>query len=698
MTDDELRALAVKMLKHAAADDAVASVLATAPIVRGEPKVEPIVTAEERALLNMLGGVTAGAMESRVVSLASQGCSCGCGCGCGCGDGDGDGDGGDDDGDDDDGEGDEGEANASGGEDSDSAAAADAAAAAADAAAADAESAAAEAAGASMSASMAADNAAAADAESAAAEAAGASMSAATASAAETAGDPSTTENAADAPSENAVNATATFSSWSAMAEALGFTEAAPTESKGFSSLGIADESNLSQSTKDAMEAADKAESDPGISAASYGALANQNAEADATLNAVSAGLDATAADQGNGGSGLSSVGSVLGELFGVGSAKAGELGWMGWEGPAKTYSPVVQAPQFVAPPPFTTEAPGVPADMIGPTQAAKDMVADQAKADQAKADQAKADQDKADQAKADQDKADQAKADQAKADQDKADEAKAKEDEAKAQLTFDLPTITTPEEVVTEEDPGPVSDLGRLDNEKASPLTDAERDALAQQQLAEAKAAEDPLDNEKASPLTDQQRADLAQQQLTDASKQESQNVQDGLSKDSLDALAAQNEQASQTLAAISAGLDANATQTTTSTGASTTTDTGASTGDTGSGNTDTLPIGDGTNTLPGGGDSTTTTTPSGFYYGFYNTSPVLKARVAPSDYALSPVTGAAASAPDTGFYPFAFPTTARTPPAQMAYTAPTPPTVAAATPAESTIQDVYPLFDTKL
>jgi len=96
MTDDELRALAVKMLKHAAANDAVAGVLATAPVVRGEPKPEPIVTAEERALLNMLGGVTAGAMECTVISLASQGCGCGCGCGGGGGDGGGgDGGGGD---------------------------------------------------------------------------------------------------------------------------------------------------------------------------------------------------------------------------------------------------------------------------------------------------------------------------------------------------------------------------------------------------------------------------------------------------------------------------------------------------------------------------------------------------------------------------------------------------------------------------
>lgn len=89
---------------------------------------------------------------------------------------------------------------------------------------------------------------------------------------------------------------------------------------QGLSGISVDNLSNLSQATLDALANTQ----DPGISAASYGALANQNAEADATLNAVNAGLDATAADQGGGA--LSSIGSALGELFGVGSAKAGEF------------------------------------------------------------------------------------------------------------------------------------------------------------------------------------------------------------------------------------------------------------------------------------------------------------------------------------------------------------------------------------
>jgi len=87
MNDHDLRALAAKLLKHyVVEDEAVAKIVETKALERGEPKVVPLITAEERALLNMLGGPMAGAMECRVVSLAAQGCGCGCGCGCGDGD------------------------------------------------------------------------------------------------------------------------------------------------------------------------------------------------------------------------------------------------------------------------------------------------------------------------------------------------------------------------------------------------------------------------------------------------------------------------------------------------------------------------------------------------------------------------------------------------------------------------------------
>ena len=91
MTDEDLRILAAKMLKHFATTETVAKVFDSATLDRGEPREEPVLSAEERKLLDLLGGPAASLMEGKVMSLASQGCSCGCGCGCGCGDGDDDG-------------------------------------------------------------------------------------------------------------------------------------------------------------------------------------------------------------------------------------------------------------------------------------------------------------------------------------------------------------------------------------------------------------------------------------------------------------------------------------------------------------------------------------------------------------------------------------------------------------------------------
>jgi hypothetical protein len=110
MNDNDLRALAAKLLKHYVADDnpVAKALVAQMPLDRAPARVIPLITAEERALLDQLGGAWASIHEGKTVALIAQGCG---------GDGDGDGDGDDDDGDDDDGD-----------DDADSAAAAAAAA------------------------------------------------------------------------------------------------------------------------------------------------------------------------------------------------------------------------------------------------------------------------------------------------------------------------------------------------------------------------------------------------------------------------------------------------------------------------------------------------------------------------------------------------------------------------------------------
>jgi acyl dehydratase len=84
------------------------------------------------------------------------------------------------------------------------------------------------------------------------------------------------------------------------------------------------DPGQMSQSMQDALAAASAPTTDPGISAATYGALADQNAQAAATMDAVSAGLDANAAGQGTGETATSGFG--IGDLLGISSAKAGEF------------------------------------------------------------------------------------------------------------------------------------------------------------------------------------------------------------------------------------------------------------------------------------------------------------------------------------------------------------------------------------
>jgi hypothetical protein len=120
MTD--LRFLAAKILKHYAGSDdkalagLVDALVAKSPLDRGTEGLAPVVSAEERNLLNLLGGYMAEANERTPLALTAQGCGDdGGGGGDGGGDGgDGGDDGGDDDGDDDgeggDGDGEGGEA------------------------------------------------------------------------------------------------------------------------------------------------------------------------------------------------------------------------------------------------------------------------------------------------------------------------------------------------------------------------------------------------------------------------------------------------------------------------------------------------------------------------------------------------------------------------------------------------------------
>lgn len=292
MNDKDLRALAAKLLKHyVVKDEAVAKLVEAKAPERGAPKVVPLVTLEERALLNMLGGPMAGAMEKRVISLAAQGCGCGCGCG---GDGDGDGDG------------DEGSSS------SDSSAA-DAAAAAAGATG-DLGDATGEAAAAAtgVAGDLGAAAASAADAAAAAAGATGASASS----------DSSAGLSAGEA------------AGWGSLGDSLGAEGLAGLSglADGLDGLdtgmvGLTNDSLTAMSPDELAAFMNAPQVDPGISPSAYSSLASQNEALSDTLDAVNAGLDANAAAQSSagtlGGLGSLGIGSALGELFGITSAQA---------------------------------------------------------------------------------------------------------------------------------------------------------------------------------------------------------------------------------------------------------------------------------------------------------------------------------------------------------------------------------------
>ena len=80
MNDNDLRALAAKLLKHYVADQnpVAEALVAQIPLNRLPAKVIPLITAEQRALLDMLGGEWADVHEGKNVALIAQGCG-GCG-------------------------------------------------------------------------------------------------------------------------------------------------------------------------------------------------------------------------------------------------------------------------------------------------------------------------------------------------------------------------------------------------------------------------------------------------------------------------------------------------------------------------------------------------------------------------------------------------------------------------------------------
>jgi hypothetical protein len=310
MNDHDLRALATALLKrYGAEEEGVSKIFDTIKIDRGVFVPLPEITEEERALLNMLGGRKANELEGKRGSLASRGCNCNCNCNCGSCSGD------DDDDDDDDSS--ESADAASAAADAASADAADAAAAAADAAAAAAESQSAE--DAAAAGSLAADAAAAADAADAAAAAA---------AAAQTAGDPSISAEAATTAEENATTSEKgeVADSFGSLLGSISDNPDAPSAGAtpasgslaglGLSGLSVGDLSTMSpemqaalaEALSNAPEEGDLVSDNPDIgdpyslSQQTLDSIAAQNADLDAALSDINAGLNATALDSNYGG------------------------------------------------------------------------------------------------------------------------------------------------------------------------------------------------------------------------------------------------------------------------------------------------------------------------------------------------------------------------------------------------------------
>jgi hypothetical protein len=197
-------------------------------------------------------------------------------------------------------------------------------------------------------------------------------------------------------------------------------------------------------------------------------------------------------------------------------------------------------------------------------------------------------------------------------------------------------------------------------------------------------------LEDETVSPLTDAEREALAKEQWDAANP-------DKVSQKTLDALDEQNQQALLTVMNIQQALDNNlnptavASNTGTTSNSGTTSNPGGENPDLGGGgsgsDSGTGGSGDGgTNVIPAAVNVTppvtgSTTNPSGFYYGFYDTSSLKKSARTPSSYISSPTAAAVPGPSPTDFSQFAFPTQPNPVPQPTA---------------QPSVQNVYPLFDT--
>ena len=286
MNDNDLRALAAKLLKHYVADQnpVAEALVAQIPLNRLPAKVIPLITAEQRTLLDMLGGQWADIHEGKNVALIAQGCGGGDGGGDG-GGGGGGGGGGSDGG----GSGGGGEGGGSGGD---------------------------------AGSGAGADGAGQGDDSSSSSDSAQGQSDAQ-----DTSNSPDSTQESQnpDAPSTNAQNASAQFSSFADMMAALNQNAPDVSISEAPNAL-TTDAPNLATMTD--QELSDYVNSinaapDPGVSAASLSSLAAQNAQENAALDAVSNGLNANATSQGT----LGAIGSALSDAFSMSQANAAPAG-----------------------------------------------------------------------------------------------------------------------------------------------------------------------------------------------------------------------------------------------------------------------------------------------------------------------------------------------------------------------------------
>ena len=186
---------------------------------------------------------------------------------------------------------------------------------------------------------------------------------------------------------------------------------------------------------------------------------------------------------------------------------------------------------------------------------------------------------------------------------------------------------------------------------------------------------------------MTDAEREALAKEQWDAANP-------DKVSKETLDALDEQNQQAFLTVMNVQQALDNTSNPTAVASNTGTTSTPGGGNPDLGGGGSGSGTGGSGDGGSGDGGTNVTPATvnvtppvtgsptnPSGFYYGFYDTSSLKKLPKTPTGYLPSTTSAPAPGASTTDFSQFAFPTQA-------------PPTPSPT--AQPSVQNVYPLFDT--